>query len=148
MRKHLYTVEALPVNEYLKEPGVTLVNKYAELKKKAAEIEEDTNKIREAIIDYARREDVQVIKGSDQKIRIKFDKQLKFPGKNESERKQLDKSIMEAGKWLEVSQLDTTALTRIIKNSLWDKELLDEVIKYGRIEETSSVYLSKPKDEE
>ncbi|MFC1991295.1 PD-(D/E)XK nuclease family protein, partial [Chloroflexota bacterium] len=148
MRKHLYTVEALPVNEYLKELGVTLVNLYAELRKKATEIEEDTAKVREAIVDYARREDVRVINGSDQKIRVRFEQQLKFPGKNESERQQLDKSIMEAGKWPEVSQLDTASLNRIVKNSLWDKELLDEVLKYGRIEETSYVNLSKLKDEE
>ncbi|MEE8413268.1 MAG: PD-(D/E)XK nuclease family protein [Dehalococcoidales bacterium] len=148
MRKHFYTVEALPVNEYLKEPGVTLVNKYAELRKKAAEIEEDTARVREAIVDYARREDVRVINGSDQKIRVRFEKQLKFPGKNESERQQLDKSIIEAGKWPEVSQLDTASLSRIVKSNLWDKELLDEVLKYGRVEETSFVQLSKLKDEE
>ena len=55
---------------------------------------------------------------------------------------------MQAGKWPEVSQLDTTALTRIVEDGLWDKELIDEVMKYGRIEETSSVYLSKLKEEE
>lgn len=32
MRKHFYTVEAMPVNEYPKEPGVVLVNKYADLR--------------------------------------------------------------------------------------------------------------------
>ncbi len=148
MRKHFYTVEALPVNEYLNEPGVVLVNKYAELKEKASEVDEEIEKVKEAIIDYAKKEQVQVIKGSDRKVHVKFGEVLKFPGKNEPQRKQLDKSIIEAGKWTEVSQLDTTTLTRIIEGSLWDKELIGEVMKYGRIEETSSVYLSKLKDEE
>jgi hypothetical protein len=49
---------------------------------------------------------------------------------------------------MEVSQLDTTALTRIIEGGQWDKELVNEMMKYGRIEETSAVYLSKLKDEE
>jgi len=148
MRKHYYTVEALPENEYLEEPGVNLVNKYAELRKKAAEIEEDSARVREAIIDYARREDVQVIKGSEREIRVRFEKQLKFPGKNDPERKKLDERIIEAGKWSEVSQLDITSLNRIIKNNLWNKELIDEVLEHGRIEETSYVNLSKLKDEE
>ncbi len=39
--KHAFKVEALPANEYLSEPGVALVNKYAELKEKASEIEEE-----------------------------------------------------------------------------------------------------------
>lgn len=148
MRKHFYTVEALPVNEYLNEPGVVLVNKYAELKEKASEIDEEREKVKEAILDYARKEQVELIKGSDRKVRVRFDKKLKFPGKSEAERQDLDKAIKAAGKWLEVSQLDTTALTQVIEQSLWDIELIDEVIKYGRIEESSSVYLSKLKDEE
>lgn len=148
MRKHFYTVEALPVNEYLNEPGVVLVNKYAELKEKASEIDEEMEKVKEAILEYARKEQVELIKGSDRKVRVRFDKKLKFPGKSEAERQDLDKAIKAAGKWLEVSQLDTTALTRVIEQSLWDKDLIGEVMKYGRIEETSSVYLSKLKDAE
>ena len=148
MRKHFYTVEALPVNEYLNEPGVVLVNKYAELKEKASEIDEEMEKVKEAILEYARKEQVELIKGSDRKVRVRFDEKLKFPGKSEAERQDLDKAIKAAGKWLEVSQLDTTALTRVIEQSLWDIELIDEVIKYGRIEESSSVYLSKLKDDE
>ena len=148
MRKHFYTVEALLVNEYLNEPGVVLVNKYAELKEKASEIDEEMEKVKEAILEYARKEQVELIKGSDRKVRVRFDEKLKFPGKSEAERQDLDKAIKAAGKWLEVSQLDTTALTRVIEQSLWDIELIDEVIKYGRIEESSSVYLSKLKDDE
>jgi putative RecB family exonuclease len=148
MRKHYHTVESLPANEYLAEPGVTLVNRYAELKEKAAEVDLEVKKVREAIIDYARRENVQVIKGSACKARIKFDKALKFPAKTDPERKYLDESIIKAGKWMEVSQLDTVALSHIVEEQLWDKELVDEVIKYGRIEETSTVYLSRLKNEE
>ena len=148
MRKHFYTVEALPMNEYLSEPGVVLVNKYAELKEKASEIEEELGKVKEAIFDYARREQVEMIKGSDRKVRVKFDEKLKFPGKNEAERQELEETIKSLGKWMEVSQLDTTVITRIVESGLWDKELIDEVMKYGRIEETSSVYLSKLKDDE
>jgi len=148
LRKHFYAVETLPVNEYLSEPGVALVNKYAELKEKSSEIEEEMEMVKEAILNYAKREQVELIKGSDRKARVRFDNRLKFPGKNESERHELDNTIVQAGKWMEVSQLDTTALTRIVGKSLWDKELIDEVMKYGRIEETSSIYLSTLKDEE
>jgi hypothetical protein len=148
LRKHFYKVEALPVNEYLNEPGVTLVNKYAELKEKASEIDEAVEKVREAILSYARREQVQVIKGSDRKVRVKFDEKLKFPGKNEAGRQELDNTIVQAGKWMEVSQLDTPSLARVIGNSLWGKELIDEVMKYGKIEEVSSIYISKLRDEE
>jgi putative RecB family exonuclease len=147
LRKHYYILEALPVNEYLNEPGVVLVNKYAELKDKASAIEDELGKVKEAILDYARREQVEVIKGSDRRARVRFDKKLKFPGKNEAERKELDDTIVKSGRWMDVSQLDITALSRIVEEGLWDKSMVDEVLKFGRIEETGSIYLSKLKDE-
>ncbi len=148
LRKHFVKVEALPANEYLNEPGVVLVNKYAQLREEASEIGEEMDKVKEAILDYARREEVEVIKGSDRKVRVKFDEKLKFPGKSEIERRELDDAIKQAGMWMDVSQLDTTSLNRVIENSLWSEELINQVLKYGRIEETSAVYLSKLKDEE
>ncbi len=117
-RKHFYTVEALPVNEYLNEPGVVLVNKYAELRGKAREIDEETTQVKETLIEYSRREGVTAIRGSDRKARVKFDEKLKFPGKNEPGRAELDSAIVKAGKWQDVSQLDTTALTRIVEGGL------------------------------
>jgi len=148
MRRHLHTVEALPVNEYLKEPGVTLVNKYAALKDESKRIDEEIQKVREAILEYARKEEVEVIKGSDCKARVKFEDKLKFPGKSDAERQELDNTIIEAGKWAEVSQLDATKLTDAIESGLWSKDLIDKVMKYGRIETTDSLRISKLTDEE
>lgn len=146
-RKHLYVVQSLPVNQYLKEPGVILVNRYAELKDKVAEIDEEMDLVREAIVAYARRERVTAIKGSGRQVRIKFDRKLKFPGKNEEGREELVDTVIRAGKWMEVSQLDPTALSHAVKEGLWDKKLIGEVMKHGRIEETSTVYLSRPSEE-
>jgi len=147
-RKHIYMVDALPVNEYLNEPGVVLVNRYVELKEKASEIEGEVAKVREALLDYAMKEEVEVLKGSDCKARVRFDRRLKFPGKYEEERQELDRIIVEAGRWTEVSELDTASLARVVKQASWDKELVDQVMRYGRIEETSSVHISKLKEEE
>jgi len=148
LRKHFVKVEALPANEYLNEPGVVLVNKYVTLRDEDARIKGEMQEVREAILDYARREEVELIKGSDYKARVRFDEKMKFPGKNDAERQELDGTIKEAGKWAEVSQLDTTSLTHVIENELWSKELIEQVMKYGRIEEASSVTVSKLKDEE
>jgi len=49
---------------------------------------------------------------------------------------------------MENSQLDTTAVIHAIEYRLWSEDLLDQVLKYGRTEETSSVYLSKLADRE
>jgi len=148
LRKHFLKVEALPVNEYLNEPGVVLVNKYVALKNEAKKIGDEISKLKEAIFDYARREEVEIIKGSDYKARIRFDEKLKFPGKNNAERQELEDTIKEAGKWAEVSHLDTTSLTHVVENNLWSKDLIDKIMKYGRIEATDSIHISKLKDAE
>lgn len=147
-RKHLHKVEALPVNEYLSEPGVVLANKYAELKNQETSVKGEMEKVREAMLDYARREGVEVIKGSDHKVMVTLDERLKFPGKKDAERLELDTVIKKADRWDEVSELDTTALGRVIDKGLWSKDLIDRVIRYGRIEESSTVRLLKLKDNE
>ena len=147
LRKHFFKVEALPINEYLNEPGIMLVNKYVSLRNEETRIKDEMDKVREAMLDYARREEVELIKGSDYKARVRFDEQLKFPRKNEPERQELDEAIKKAGKWTEVSQLDTTSLTGIVENGLWSKDLIDKVMKYGRIEPSYSIHISRLKDE-
>ncbi len=147
-RKHYYKVESLPVEEYSTESGVVLVNRYTELKAKAEAIDTEIRKVRDDLINYARREQLEVIKGNDRKVRIKFEQNLKFPGKNDNERKELDNLLKEAGKWGDISQLDTTLLNKVVEDGQWSPELIDRVMKYGKLEETSAVYLLRLKKEE
>ena len=148
VRKHFFKVEALPVNEYLNEPGVVLVNRYVALRDKAKDIGAELDKVREALLGYAQREGVELIKGSDHKARVRFDDKLKFPGKNDAEREELDELIQQSGKWLEVSALDTTSLTRAVEDELWSRDLIEKVMEFGSIERGSSVHVSKLKEGE
>ena len=91
---------------------------------------------------------MEVIKGSDCRVRVTFDEKLKFPGKRDAERAELDVIVREAGKWDEVSELDTTALAGVVEKGLWTKDLVDKVMEYGRIEESNTVRLSRLKDDE
>lgn len=147
-RKHLYLVANLPVNQYLSEPGVALVNKYAALKQQSGEIEKELDEVKEALLNYARKEGVSVIRGNDRQVRVRFDMKLRFPGKNETEHAGLRRAITEAGKWLEVSQLDATALVKAVENETWDKALIDRVMQYGKLEEAVSITLSGLKETE
>lgn len=147
-RKHLFAVEALPPDECVREPGVVLVDRYAELRSKASQIDEETGRVKEALVEYAREQGLTAIRGSQHQVKVRFDSKLKFLGKGDPDRGSLDATVTQAGKWLEVSQLDTTALTKIVEEGLWEETLIDQVLKYGRIEETSAVYLSKLRQQE
>jgi len=148
LRKHFHAVESLSPSDYLSETGVSLANKYAELKEKEGEIKAEMEDVKSALIDYAKREQVEVIKGSDKKVTIKFDKKLKLPGKSDENRVPLDEMIRDAGKWDDVSQLDTDKLGKIIQGKLWDDKLMEKLGQFTSEEERSNVRISKLKEQE
>lgn len=154
-KKHLCKVEALPINEYLKEDGVKLTNTFTKLVAKKKEIQgeidkidEELEKIKEAVIKYARKEGVEVIKGSDHKLKVAEKQKVSAPAKGSPEREKLEKMLHDVNKWEEVSGLDTHALERAIAEADWDKKLVDKVKKFLTFETKTSVTLSKLQDKE
>ena len=152
LKKHLSKVDSLPVNKYLNEEGVVLVNKYAELKAKKDDFvkktDEEISQIKEAIIKYAEKEEVTVIKGINNKLRVNIKEEIKFPPKNGPARKELDNLIKKSGRWADVSDLNTTSLAKAVKRETWDRWLLDKVAQYQRLETSYQFYLSKITDDE
>mgnify|MGYP006281144583 CR=1 FL=1 len=146
---HLYTIREKTENEYLSDLGVKLVNRYAVLKEKKKQITLDLyaemDKIQEALIHYATKEDIDVIYGTNQKIRIKTTEKYKFPSKQSQKRKQLIDILKKNGKWDEVDQLDTNTLNHIIQQKQWDETLLNILKTYAQKEKSKRLYLSNIK---
>ena len=144
---HLYKVMEKPENEYMSDSGVMLVNRYAELKVKKKEFNDDVDseliKIEEALYSFAEKEKVDVVFGSKNKVRIKESEQTKFPSKNSKERIDLEKLLKEKGLWSEVDQLDTTALNKILSEKKIDSILIKEINNYVKIVKSKRVYVSK-----
>lgn len=154
-RKHLCKVEALPVNEYMKEGGVKLTNAFAKLTAKKKEIQqeidkidEELEKIKEAVIKYAKKEGVEVIKGSDNKLKVSEKQKVSAPSKGSPEREKLENMLHDVNKWDEVSGLDTHALEKAISEADWDKKLVDKVKKFLTFETKTSVSLSRLQEKE
>ena len=151
-RKHLMIVESLPLNEYLNEEGVTLVNKYVEVKERKRLLDEEIDfelaKLEEALYAYAQREEVEAIFGSDHVAKIKIETKEKYPLKGEPSRKVLDEMIKKAGKWMDVSDLNPWMLTRVIGRAGWDPSLVKKVKGFSTVEENRSLTVSKLKERE
>jgi len=77
---HLYKLKDKPANEYLNDSGVKLVNRYAELKAKQKQVKLDLyaemEKVEEALIKFAEREQVDVVFGSNNKVKINVSKRF------------------------------------------------------------------------
>lgn len=145
-KKHLWKVKDLPVNEFLKEDGVTLVNKYAENELLKDKYEEQKAKLVEAILALAKKNNYEVIVGSDHQLRIKFIKGWKFPTKSDPNRVALEKIINESGLWLEVSDLNTFALKKLIDEKKLDPSLCEKIYQLCSLDESHRILLSKKKE--
>jgi putative RecB family exonuclease len=147
---HLYKLREKPENVYLNDSGVKLVNRYAELKKKKSrmnhELSSEIEQVEEALACFAEKEHVDVVFGSDKRVRIKDYERFSFPSKHSKKRKQLVNKLKELGKWEEVNQLDTNALNKIILQKEWDDQILSVLEEYGSLETSKRFYLGSIKN--
>jgi hypothetical protein len=145
---HLVRTGQMPLNKYLEDPGVLLVNRYIEKsmekKKLVDNIDAELELLKEAIVAYAKREGVEIIRGNDKKLRVKIEEKPHFPSKEEKERGQLDAIIKEAGKWEEVSDLNVHSLSKALIG--WSPELIGKIREFQRIEESCRIYISNLKE--
>ena len=137
MKKHLVKVEALPKDKWQDEPGVVIVDAYAEKwrKKKGLEaetkaVEAEIEGIREAAIAFAAREGATVIAGTEARLRITGKDKLVPPAKGTGEREALEQELRAAGVWDEVAALDAAALEKAVAERRWSSDVLDRIKVY------------------
>jgi len=154
MWKHPVELEGKPENEYLTDPGRRLVDAYVEQKDKIdarrKETEEELDRIRkelekikEALIAFCEREEVNVVAGSESKITIKPYNAIRLPGKNTKERAELIETLKKLGRLKEVSGLDTHALSKILEKKEWNRDDLDQLARYWTAEKNYRLTIRK-----
>ena len=131
-KKHVVKVESLPRDKWKDEPGVVLVDAYAEKwrKKKDLEaevktIEGELDELKDAAIAFAEREGAQVIAGTDARLRVTGKECIVSPKKGTEERQALEAELRTLGVWDEVEDLDTKALEKAILEAKWGADILD-----------------------
>jgi putative RecB family exonuclease len=147
---HLHLIKEKPANEYLKDSGVILVNRYAEVRsaQKLANLQWDSEleKLEEALSSFAEKEHVEVVFGSKNKVRVTDSEKYSFPSKNSKEREQLEQVLQKYGRLQDVSQLDTAALGKVLQEKQWELEVLEALQTYIQVERKKRFYLSKIKE--
>ena len=148
---HLHLIQEKPADEYLKDSGVLLVNRYAEIKsaQKLANLQWDAEleKLEAALVSFAKKEHVEVVFGTKNKVRITETERYVFPSKSSTERGQLETVLRNYGKLQEVSQLDTAALGKALQEKQWNQEILEAVHHYTDVERKKRLHLSQRKEQ-
>jgi len=148
VKKHLVKVEALPRDEWKDEPGVVIVDAYAERWKRKKELEGkletvkgEMEGLRDAAIAFAEKEGVQVIAGTESRLRVTGKDRIVSPAKGTGEREALERELRARGVWDEVAELDTSALDKAIAAGKWSGDILEALKAYVRIEKRWTVSL-------
>jgi putative RecB family exonuclease len=143
MFKHEFKVEELEPNEYLKEDGVQLVNEYAKFYEKKQDVDEKLEKIKEALLAYAKKEGVQVVNGSDVKASISSYPRLSFPKKNEPAREAFVETVRKIGLFDQLSTVDVYELAKLINRGELNAELGKLLDPFIQKSESINVRLSR-----
>jgi putative RecB family exonuclease len=149
-KKHLVKVEALPADEWKDEPGVVIVDAYAERWRRKKKLDAETKAIdgeleglREAAIAFAEKEGVQVIAGMGAQLRVTGKDRIVSPGKGTEERAELEVRLRELGVWDEVAMLDSFALEDAVAAKKWSPDVLEALKAYVSVEKRWTVTLKE-----
>jgi len=145
----------LPVNEYLKEDGVALVNQYAsleaekkELKEKIKEIDGQQEKIEEAAIAVAEKEGASQLYGSDKILKIKDEVKIIYPKSGDKNRNKFLEYLKTLGFWDEIVDVQWNSLKKVAIREKWDQKIPEGLKNLVTIETEKKISLSKKKDDD
>lgn len=139
---HLYETASLAPNHYFKEEGVALIGHYAALQAEEERIKSEMGKLKEAIVVYAKKKNVEILYDKTHKLRVRVYDNIHFPGRNDPGRATLEIAIKKGGIWDEVSELSTFALSKKILSATWPSDVIDEIKKMGVPDKTIWMKLS------
>jgi putative RecB family exonuclease len=139
--RHPDSVLALPPAQFKTDDGVRLADEYARTKHKLDALQLELDQLKEKVIAFARQRNLQIIQGSRAQLSVRLSAWEKFPAKREAERVALEALLKGAGKWEEISELDTAALGQALEKAQWPAELVAEVRRFATRSEREAVAL-------
>jgi len=128
--KHKAGLEEKEPNEFLSDDGVTLVNKFAVLKEQEKKITEDLDKIKEALVEFANKNNINAVFGSDLKALVRTYPRSSFPNKDDPLRQDFFKTIRDIGLWDQLAEPNVYELAKMINNNDINEELVRLLDKY------------------
>ncbi len=139
--KHKYVVENLPPEDVRWEDGHALVNKYWAIESKIKELEKMKEGLKEEILEYASKNKVQYVYGSEKIANVKIYENPWFPEANDPRRKEMEELLKEEGLYDNFTRLDTIALSNAYKKKELPPSIEEKLRKYMKIKKISRIYL-------
>jgi len=134
--KHSLAMAELPANEYLQDPGVKLVTRYAELEDekeklqaKIYDIESEQDRVGKAALALGEKQNLRVIDGPEHELVLIIAEEPAAPIKREHpvEWGNLRDVLLKDGKYVEVSTVNNQMLNRMLRE--WPRDFREKVKK-------------------
>ncbi len=142
-RKHLYMVAKLPERELGMDRGIQLVDEFAEWHARKKEAEENLEKVRKEIIEFAEFHGVEKIQGSGSVLSLIRTVRPVLPSEGSEERKKLEEALREAGKWDEVCTPSPSRLGALVSGEELEEDIRDRIRQLLSWEESVSLRIRR-----
>ncbi len=124
VRKHVEAVASLPEEKRPEDTGVTLVDKWAQLRdrrlaldRESHEIKDEEKKIQEKLTGYAADQGISTIEGSMHSVQISRQTTIEFPATGDERREAFEEALRKEGVWEKAAAINAHTL-----KSVWEDE--------------------------
>jgi len=136
--KHAIQLEKKTIEQFKKDDGVKLVDKYSELKKKLAEFEEEKEEFQNKLIEFSKQLGIDVIYGSNNVAKVKEGQKIILP----EEKEELIAILKDKGLWDEIAMINFMRL----QSHYFKGKLHEDILNKIKTEKDWRISLSKRKD--
>ena len=149
-------MEKLPKNKYLKESGVKLANQYVALAKRRSEInkraktevvvvQDEIEKVEEAILNYAEKQGIEALQGSEMQVIINKERGYVFPTKSSDweNYEKLEKLLKGTKYWEAASVINSGKLEQLLEEEVFDDKMKKKIIALVPREENIGISIRK-----
>lgn len=141
--RHHYKIEELEAEEAKEEEGFSLVNKYWEISRKITELKALQEEIREKIIEYAKKNEMQYVYGSEKIANVKIYRNVYF-----KEMEKVEEILREEGLYEKYSKVDAISLSKALLNDEMPTHIKNKLQELAEEREVIKIYLRNIEREE
>jgi N12 class adenine-specific DNA methylase len=122
---------------------IDIVDKYARLVEEKRTIERELELLKEEIVRLSKDRNTETLAGKIAVLKVKVTTEIKFPLAKDPQRQVLEHVLKENDKWLDVSSLSISMLSKALKSNNWSGSLRERVLQFSHVEESSRVTVQK-----
>lgn len=144
VKKHEFKTKQLSIEEFQKDYGINLVNKYYELQLQKDKLNFELDEIEAKLWEYANKENIQNISGSITTLKLAIYDTVTLHTKNTPKYDAL-KKILKENNLEQLFSIDSYWLAKYLTTTMLEQKVIDKIMPLIDKKQTKKIYLNKTK---